>query len=180
MGKRDGGESVSFQGDDRPVETVSWEDCQGFIAKVDAEARRQFGGGARLPTEAEWEYACRAGTTGRYGGNGNLDDMGWYSGNSGSETHPVGQKRTNAWGFYDMHGNVWEWCSDWFGSYEGDATDPIGAASGVNRVLRGGSWDSLARFCRSAFRFRLNPGNRRDGDGFRLCCSAGPRGGAEQ
>ena len=175
------GENPSyFKGADRPVDNVSWKDCQRFIAKVDAEARRQFGGGARLPTEAEWEYACRAGTTGRYGGNGNLDDMGWYDGNSRSETHPVGQKRTNAWGFYDMHGNVCEWCSDWYGSYDGDASDPTGAASGGDRVLRGGGWLDYARYCRSAYRDGHDPGRRIGYYGFRLCCSAGPRGGAEQ
>jgi len=175
-----GANPSSFKGRDRPVEQVSWNDCQRFIAKVDAEARRQFGGGARLPTEAEWEYACRAGTIGPYGGNGNLDDMGWYDGNSGNGTHPVGQKQANAWGFYDMHGNVWEWCSDWYGSYGGSATDPIGVAAGEFRVLRGGSWLSLARSCRSAHRDRIGPGRRDDNFGFRLCCSAGPRGGAEQ
>ena len=176
------GENPSrFTGPDRPVENVSWDDCQRFIAKVDAEARRQFGGGTRLPTEAEWEYACRAGTIGPYGGNGNLDDMGWYDGNSGSETHPVGQKQANAWGFYDMHGNVCEWCSDWHGSYGGSATDPTGAASGGSRVLRGGGWNSDARDCRSAYRDGDYPGYRGYSYGFRLCCSAGPReGGAEQ
>ena len=175
-----GNNPSSSKGPDRPVENVSWEDCQRFIAKVDAEARRQFGGGARLPTEAEWEYACRAGTTGPYGGNGNLDDMGWYGGNSGDTTHPVGQKLANAWGFHDMHGNVWEWCQDWYGAYQGNENDPRGSASGVLRVLRGGGWCDDARDCRSAGRDGCNPGYRDDDGGFRLCCSAGPRGGAEQ
>jgi len=168
------------KGPDRPVESVSWEDCQRFIAKVNAAARRQFGGGARLPTEAEWEYACRAGTTGPYAGNGNLDDMGWYDGNSGGGTHPVGQKSANALEIYDMHGNVWEWCNDWSESYGGDVTDPTGAASGVNRVLRGGGWLDYAWRCRSAVRAGRNRGYRDEVIGFRLCCSAGPRGGAEQ
>ncbi len=170
------GENPSkFKGANRPVEKVSWEDCQRFIAKVNAEARRQFGGGARLPTEAEWEYACRAGSTGPYGGNGNLDDMGWYSGNSGDETHPVGQKQANAWGYYDMHGNVCELCEDWYGDYGSAMTDPTGPASGVLRVLRGGGWLNRARLCRSALRFWDGPGVRSDDCGFRLCCSAGPR-----
>ena len=165
----------SFQGDSNPVDNVSWNDCQEFVRKVNDAARRQFGGGARLPTEAEWEYACRAGTSGAYAGTGRLDDMGWYWDNSGGKTHPVGQKRPNAWGFYDMHGNVYEWCSDRFGNYEGDTTNPIGAASGDDRVLRGGSWGRHARYCRSAYRHRYDPGYRYFHYGFRLCCSAGPR-----
>ena len=169
-----------FQGDDRPVEGVSWEDCQEFIQKVNAAAMRQFGDAARLPNEAEWEYACRAGSDGPYAGNGKLDDMGWYDGNSGRGTNPVGQKFVNAWGFHDMHGNVWEWCGDFYGNYpNGEVTDPSGPASGDGRVLRGGSWDDIARFCRSAYRFRSNPGFRYDNYGFRLCCSAGPCGEAE-
>ena len=170
-----------FKGPDRPVESVSWEDCQRFIAKVDAEARKQFGGWARLPTEAEWEYACRAGTTGAYGGNGQLPDMGWYLANSRGETHPVGQKLANAWGFHDMHGNVWEWSQDWYGAYKENVNDPQGPASGDGRVLRGGSWFHDMTDCRSANRYWFNPGFRDDFFGFRLCCSAGPReGGAEQ
>ena len=176
-----GGNPSSFKGDDRPVKNVSWNDCQEFVQKMNAAAMRQFGGAARLPTEAEWEYACRAGSTGPYGGNGNLDDMGWYLGNSGrEETHPVGQKQANAWGFSDMHGNVWEWCNDWFGDYGGDMTDPTGSDSGEYRVLRGGSWGGSARLCRSAYRYRYEPGFRLSDCGFRLCCSAGPRGAEEQ
>ncbi len=172
-----------FTGDNLPVENVSWNDCQEFIRKVNAEAERQFGGEARLPTEAEWEYACRAGSTGAFAGTGDLGSMGWYDGNSGSKTHPVGQKRPNAWGFYDMHGNVWEWCSDRAGAYPGGSvTDPAGAASGGSRVLRGGGWDNFARDCRSASRAGVNPGSRDGDSGFRLArSSAGPRGqGAEQ
>ena len=169
-----GNNPSDFKGGDRLVDNVSWKDSQEFCRKVNDAAIRQFGGGARLPTEAEWEYACRAGSTGPYGGSGNLDDMGWYGGNSGSKTHPVGQKQANAWGFHDMHGNVWEWCNDWYGSYDGDATDPIGPASGEIRVLRGGSWSLSARRCRSAFRLRLIPGFRSYDYGFRLCCSALP------
>ena len=132
--------------------------------------------GARLPTEAEWEYACRAGTTGAYGGSGNLDEMGWYDGNSGDKTHPVGQKKPNAWGLCDMHGNVWEWCSDWFGDYpSGSVTDPTGPSSGSYRVLRGGSWRSVAWGCRSAYRcYGYDPDGRFNSIGLRLLCSAGP------
>ncbi len=151
-----------------PVEMVLWEDCTNFIAKCNAAAK-----GVRfaLPTEAQWEYACRAGSTGPYAGTGNLDEMGWYS---GDETHPVGRKRPNAWNLYDMHGNVFEWCADWYGDYEGDCTDPTGPASGEYRVLRGGCWGNFARYCRSAYRYWNWPGYRRHYYGFRLLCSAGP------
>ena len=160
-----------FKWDDLPVENVSWEDCQEFIRKVNA----QLNCGARLPTEAEWEYACRAGSSGPYAG-GSLDSMGWYADNSGWKTHPVGQKSPNAWGFYDMHGNVYEWCNDWYGEYPSHSvTDPMGTASGDGRVLRGGCWISYSYSCRSASRSRSRPGNRSSGYGFRLCCSAGPR-----
>ena len=167
-----------FDGDDHPVGNVSWDDCQKFIGKVSAAARQQLGGEARLPTEAEWEYACRAGTTGPYGGTGLLDDMGWYWSNNESErkTHPVGAKAPNAWGFYDMHGNVWEWCQDWYDAYpSGSATDPKGPASGGSRVLRGGGWVNDARYCRSAYRYWYSPAYRKWCYGFRLCCSLSPR-----
>ena len=165
-----------FKGASRPVEQVSWEDCQAFIAMVNHEARRQFGGGFRLPTEAEWEYACRAGSKGSYAGTGKLDDMGWYSDNSGNHTHGVKGKEANAWGFYDMHGNVFEWCQDWYDEYQsGAVTDPTGSASGDGRVLRGGSWYSNAWSCRSAGRDWSRPGGRYNDCGFRLCCSVGPR-----
>ena len=162
-----------FKGDNLPVENVSWNDCQEFARKVNDAARRQFGGGSRLPTEAEWEYACRAGTSDAYSGTGRLDDMGWYSDNSGSKTHTVGQKRANGWGFHDMHGNVFEWCQDWYGDYGGNSTDPSGPASGDSRVLRGGGWRGYARLCRSASRRGFNPGYRSNRYGFRLCCSGG-------
>jgi formylglycine-generating enzyme required for sulfatase activity/serine/threonine protein kinase len=164
-----------FKGDDHPVENVSWNDCQYFVRKVSSEVRRQLGGNARLPTEAEWEYACKVGFTGVYGSNGDLGDIGWYDGNSGSTTHPVGQKSANTWGFHDMHGNVCEWCQDWYGSYNGDATDPPGPVTGDYRVLRGGSWFLNAGYCRSAVRGKFFPGYCSSNSGFRLCCSAGPR-----
>ena len=157
-----------FKGDDLPVENVTWNDCQEFIRKVNASLNCE----ACLPTEAEWEYACRAGTTGPYAG-GSLDSMGWYRNNSGGKTHPVGQKQPNLWGFYDMHGNVWEWCNDWYGAYpSGSVTDPTGSASGGNRgVLRGGRWDSEARGCRSANRLWNSLRSCYWLNGLRLCCS---------
>ena len=126
--------------------------------------------GFRLPTEAEWEYACRAGTTGaRYG---NLDDVAWYSSNSGSTTHPVRQKQPNAWGLYDTLGNVWEWCWDWFGAYpSGVVTDPVDAGSGSRRVHRGGSWRDGAQVARAAYRSGWTPDYRYGTLGFRLARS---------
>jgi len=158
---------------DRPVERVSWDDAMEFCRKLTererAAGRLPDGYAYTLPTEAQWEYACRAGTSGPYSGDGNLDDMGWHSENSGNTTHPVAQKQANAWGFYDMHGNVWEWCRDWFGNYPGGSiSDPTGPALGAVRVVRGGSCSVPARFCRSAFRRKIEPGNREDHLGFRL------------
>lgn len=157
-----------FKGINLPVETVSWSDTQKFINKLnDLNGEYTY----RLPTEAEWEYACRAGTTGDYAGE--LDKMGWYDKNSESKTHVVGQKSPNAWGLYDMHGNVWEWCSDWYGNYaSGSVTDPSGVSSGSNRVYRGGSWFLTAVGCRSAYRSYNTPDSRYDGVGFRLVRTA--------
>ncbi len=138
----------------------------------------QTANGYRLPTEAEWEYACRAGSTTPFA-NGditelycaedpNLDAMGWYCYNSNGQTQPVGQKQPNAWGLYDMHGNVYEWCWDWYGAYVGDAVDPTGPATGDARVLRGGAWDGGARYCRSANRLYYPPSTMNTISGFRL------------
>ena len=145
-----------FQGEDLPVESVSWDDIcgnesgtGGFLGELNQ--LKPTGGGFHLPTEAQWEYACRAGTTGPYAGN--LDEMGWYRYNSGERTHPVGQKKANAWGLHDMHGNVWEWCADWYGDYDLNVvTDPTGPADGSYRVLRGGGWGSPANHARCAAR----------------------------
>ena len=144
-------------GGDCPVERVSWDDVQEFIGRLNAlEGEARY----RLPTEAEWEYAARAGTSGdRYGGD--LDAIAWYDGNSGGGTHPVGQKAPNAWGLHDMLGNVWEWVQDWYGPYPGGSvTDPQGPASGSARVGRGGGWVFDARSCRASDRIILTPGFR--------------------
>jgi formylglycine-generating enzyme required for sulfatase activity len=151
-----------------PVENVHWDDVQQFLARLNAQ---DPGKGYRLPTEAEWEYAARAGTTGDYGGNGVLNDMGWYVDNSGARTHPVGEKRPNAWGLYDLHGNVWEWVEDWYDAdYYGRGVDtaPPGPSEGTRRVLRGGTWDSTPLNARSATRDHNTPVARRDNFGFRL------------
>ena len=154
-------------GDDYPVEQVSWYDCQEFLKKLNARSP-QSGLRWDLPTEAQWEYACRAGTTGMYGGSGHLDDMGWYDGNSGNKPRPVKQKRPNDWGLYDMHGNVWEWCQDRHGNYPSDAvTDPTSAASG-DCILRGGSCWFASRICRSANRYGHDPSPCGWDDGFRV------------
>jgi formylglycine-generating enzyme required for sulfatase activity len=170
-----GGNPSRFKGPDRPVEQVSWgeavEYCRRLTAKQRAEGILAEGWEWRLPTEAEWEYAARAGTKGaRYG---ELDAIAWYDGNSGSETHAVGQKAANAWGLQDMMGNVWEWCSDWSGDYAtGSETNPTGPSSGSDRVNRGGSWSGDARYARSANRYRLVPGARYNNLGFRPALSS--------
>ncbi|MCY7377264.1 MAG: SUMF1/EgtB/PvdO family nonheme iron enzyme, partial [Pyrinomonadaceae bacterium] len=151
-------------GDNCPVEQVSWEDAQKFIGKLNG---KNDGNKYRLPTEAEWEYAARSGTTGDYAGE--LDTMAWYSANSGSKTHEVGMKTANGWNLYDMHGNVWEWVEDWEGEYaKGAVTDPKGAASGSARVVRGGSWHIGASSLRSASRGRDAPSYRGSYLGFRV------------
>ena len=149
-----------------PAESVSWEDAQEFIRGL--SSRESVSGYVyRLPTEAEWEYAARAGTTGAR--HGELDVIAWHKGNSGYRTHPVGQKRPNAWGLHDMLGNVWEWTGDWYGAYmSGPMTDPGGPESGSFRVSRGGSWPDSARFVRSADRSGISPGVRGIIIGFRL------------
>ena len=166
-----GSNPSSFKGDNLPVEQVSWDDAMEFCWKLTERERAAGqlpeGYAYTLPTEAQWEYACRAGTTGDYAGN--LDEMGWYRQNSGQSTKPVGTKQANAWGLHDMHGNVWEWCLDRYRSYPGGSvTDPNGASSGSGRVLRGGCWSGRADYCRSALRMNWDSGNRYDVTGFRL------------
>ena len=157
-----------FKNPDHPVEGVSWEDCNAFISRLNVV----LGGVARFPTEAEWEYACRAGSSGAVSGNGQLMEMAWYDANSGNETHDVGKNLSNAWGFYDMHGNVLEWCYDWFGKLDTlSHIDPKGPPTGSFRVLRGGCWFFYARDCRSAYRLKRDPVLRNAIYGFRLACS---------
>ncbi|MEZ4529262.1 MAG: formylglycine-generating enzyme family protein, partial [Desulfobacterales bacterium] len=155
-------------GDNCPVESVSWNDVQEFIAKLNQKTGQTY----RLPTEAEWEYACRAGSETAFcfgDDKSQLEHYAWYDRNSGGRTHPVAQRKPNAWGLYDMHGNVWEWCADWYGYYPTDAvTDPTGSSTGPNRVRRGGSWDNAARGCRSASRGIARPGYRISILGFRV------------
>jgi formylglycine-generating enzyme required for sulfatase activity len=159
------------KGDDLPVTRVSWDDAVQFCRKLNSQEGKT---GYRLPTEAQWEYACRAGTTTQYNtGDGEqaLNDAGWYAGNSGHKTHSVGQKAANAWGLYDMHGNVWEWCNDYYGPpLAADAVDPAGPAQGdanPSRIERGGSWDSTPRYCRAACRVMGTPSFRGGKEGFR-------------
>ena len=159
-----------FQGADRPVEQVSWEDCQKFITKLNALLPGLV---LRLPTEAEWEYACRAGTdTPRYAQD--LGAIAWYFENSGDETHTVGQKDPDAWGLYDMLGNVLEWCHDGRREYAQErVVDPVGPLEpGADRVIRGGYCDGVALLVRAAFRLWVVPVNRLHVLGFR-CASSG-------
>jgi formylglycine-generating enzyme required for sulfatase activity len=154
-----------------PVEKVSWEDCQEFIKKLREKDKMPY----RLPTEAEWEYACRAGTTTAYSFGDSLStkqaNFGKFKkGASPLNTTPVGQYPANAWGLHDMHGNVWEWCQDWYGEYpKNEVVDPQGHESGSARVLRGGSFTNIPQFLRSATRHELVPTGRDQVIGFRLC-----------
>lgn len=145
---------------DLPVENVSWDDCQEFITKLNAMTGQKF----RLPTEAEWEYAARGGNKSKgykYSGSNNIDDVAWYTDNSSNNTHAVKTKQPNELGIYDMSGNVWEWCNDWYGSYNSNAqVNPAGPTSGSFRVIRGGSWLSNARICRVSNRDSDTPDDR--------------------
>jgi formylglycine-generating enzyme required for sulfatase activity len=170
-----GSNPSNFKGANRPVEQVSWSDAVEYCRKLTVKQRDEgllpVGWEWRLPTESEWEYAVRAGTTGpRYG---ELEETAWWSGNSGSETHPVSQKAANAWGLQDMMGNVLEWCSDWSEGYPtGSVTDPRGPSSGSGRVVRGGSWGGFAKNVRSALRIGFVPGGRDARLGFRPVLSS--------
>jgi formylglycine-generating enzyme required for sulfatase activity len=168
------GETPShFKGVNNPVDSVSWEDAQEFCKRL-TKAKQTV----RLPTEAEWEYSCRAGTTTTYysGDTGaDLARSAWFYWNSNSTTHPVGQKEPNAFRLYDMHGNVWQWCHDWYTEdYYGKSpdTDPEGAAQGAFRLLRGGSRNGFPFDCRSAGRGRYEPGEVRHSLGFRIVMPA--------
>ena len=166
-----GSNPSNFKGDNLPVEEVSWNDCQEFISKLNSLTGRKF----RLPTEAEWEYAARGGKKSRsyqYSGSSNISDVAWYDGNSVNKTHPVGTKQANELGIYDMTGNVWEWCSDWYGFYSSSSqTNPTGADSGSGRVCRGGGWCDDAVCCRLSFRDCTPPDWRGYNLGLRLALS---------
>jgi formylglycine-generating enzyme required for sulfatase activity len=170
-----GGNSSHFKGAKNPVDRVSWEDCQAFIKKLN-EKFAASGATFSLPTEAQWEYACRAGSSDRYGfGNdaSRLAEHGWFGDNSNGKTHPAGEKKPNAWGLYDMQGNLWEWCADWYeGNYykKSPVTDPTGPTAVTSRVLRGGSWADPAPYCRASYRYCLPPWFRVHGYGFRVIC----------
>jgi len=170
--------------DSHPVTCVSWNDAQKLIEWLSKKEGKVY----RLPTEAEWEYACRAGTTTPFAFgnclstneanyNGNYPLQGCPKGEYRGKTIPVASLKANAWGLYDMHGNVWEWCEDWYGDYPtGSVVNPAGPNSGADRVLRGGSWSSIAKYCRSAYRSRLfAPGDRLGSAGFRLVLPSGQR-----
>jgi TonB family protein len=173
------GNNPSYKkGDNLPVEQVSWDDVQEFIQKLNKKTGKKY----RLPTEAEWEYAARGGasvasisstgseaTATLYSGSNYFDEVAWYGRNSGNKTHPVGQKKANALGIYDMSGNVWEWCSDWYGNYgSGSQSNPQGPLSGTDRVYRGGSWYNDPEHCRVSNRKFSSPDRKNDGLGFRL------------
>jgi formylglycine-generating enzyme required for sulfatase activity len=181
-----------FEGERRPVEQVSWFDAIEFCNRLsDRQGLRRCysgsgggivcdweAGGYRLPTEAEWEFACRAGSPTAFsagpcldpfGPDAVLESVGWYIENAKSLTHDVAEKERNAWGLHDAHGNVWEWCWDWYGSYTVPAQiDPLGSQWGTARVVRGGSWFSPPKYCRSAFRSRYSPELRHNFLGFRV------------
>ncbi|MDM8516689.1 SUMF1/EgtB/PvdO family nonheme iron enzyme [Desulfobacterales bacterium HSG16] len=159
------------QADNHPVACVSWKEVSAFANWLSDKTGNNF----RLPTEAEWEYAARSGgKKQKYAGGNNIDSLGWYDSNSGSKTHPVGQKKKNGLGIYDMSGNVWEWCQDWYdsGYYKNSPqSNPGGPASGRGRVDRGGGWSGYAAYCRSAYRSLSSPGYRYYSLGFRLALS---------
>jgi formylglycine-generating enzyme len=174
------GENPSrFKGPKRPVDSVSWDDCRKFLEKINS-SRELKDVSLRLPTEAQWEYACRAGTETpfSFGENitpeqvnydGNLPYAGGKKGNYRQETVDVKTLSSNTWGLNEMHGNLWEWCNDWYGEYpSGSVIDPTGPDEGESRVLRGGSWFNFARDCRSACRADSRPGSRNSSIGCRL------------
>lgn len=159
-----------FTGDSNPVEKVSWHDAQAFCQELSNLTDKTY----ILPTEAQWEYAARGGNKSRknkYSGSFAIDAVAWYTSNSGSKTHLVGQKRANELGIYDMSGNVWEWCSDWYGRYSSSPqTSPTGPSSGQYRVLRGGSWFNDASYCRVSYRRNGTPSIDSFNIGFRVVC----------
>ncbi len=169
-----------FKGDVFPVECVSWDDVQEFCNKLNAKYSGKLPSGYefRLPTEAEWEYASKGGKKSngyKYSGSNSIGDVAWYVDNFGGKTHEVGTKKENELGLYDMSGNVWEWCYDWYGEYSsGSQTDPIGSNTGSGLVFRGGCWGSLSKGCRSSDRYSLAPSGRTSFLGFRLALAPAP------
>ena len=167
-----GNNPSNFRGDNLPVEQVSWDDVQYFIRRLNAQTGKQY----RLPTEAEWEFVARGGNSSRsykYSGSNTVGNVAWYNENSGGITHPVGTKSPNELGIYDMSGNVWELCSDWFYSYSKNSqTNPQGPSSGSDRVVRGGGWNNIAKLVRALYRNAVAPSDRYCDFGFRLACSS--------
>jgi len=171
------GAIVGNENADLPVENVSWDDAVEFCKKLsDLPEEKKAGRVYRLPTEAQWENACRAGSKTAYlfdDEEGLLPEYGWFNRNSSNRTHTVGLLEPNAWGLYDMHGNVWEWCSDWYVEYpQGAVRNPTGPKVGSDRVCRGGSWNGVASYCRSALRYWYVPSFRNNYLGFRLALSS--------
>jgi formylglycine-generating enzyme required for sulfatase activity len=163
-----------FHGPDLPVESVSWNEaaefCRRLTQQEQAAGRLPDDFAYTLPTEAQREYACRAGTTEE--NKENLNAISWHGSIFGC-THPVGQKQPNSWGFFDMQGNVYEWCKDWYGDYPGGSViDPEGPSTGSSRVVRGGAWNCPATFCRATFRYRAEPGSSQLNIGFRVALSS--------
>lgn len=172
--------------DDFPVENVSWNDCQNFLERLEQLVRKETARSAfrfRLPTEAEWEYAARAGSDRLYSGSDDLDEVGWFDGNSGGRTHEVGTKQANAWGLRDMCGNVLEWTQDRYGHYasfcartfgfNASAVDPQGDDRGTDRVARGGGWEDDPDYCRCAMRFYFDPAESSNDGGLRIALDYG-------
>lgn len=168
---------IRGEGDNYPMYYISWNECQEFVNKLNSLLSSQLGGKRfALPTEAQWEYAARGGRKSngyKYSGSNTIDYVAWYTDNdnSSSATHPVATKSANELGIYDMSGNVWEWCQDWYGSYSSASqTNPTGASSGSNRVKRGGSWGCSASYCRVSYRIYNSPASRYSDLGLRLVC----------
>ena len=168
-----GSNPSKFKGANLPVENVSWYDCHEFINKLNELTNRKF----TLPTEAEWEFAARGGRKSKhtkYSGSRKISDVAWYDVNSGGYTHPVKTKKANELGIFDMSGNVWEWCQDWYGLYSSNAqSNPAGPKNGTSRLYRGGSWNGSERGCRSSYRLSLSPSIRDFNIGLRLVLSNG-------
>lgn len=156
----------SFDGENLAAHEISWTDAVAFCEKLSKAEGKKY----RLPTEAEWEYACRAGSSARFSGSEKLDELGWFDDNAGEQPHPVAAKKPNAWGLYDMHGNVTEWCADPYTTPypSAEATDPAPPAEGKGRVTRGGSWSSFERGCRCASRGSVPVAHQLKTVGFRV------------